>query len=263
MRTLFYILSFVIVANSCQKVIDVDLNESNSKVVIEANYSSEDSTVRLRLSLTSSYFEPSSASELNSATVSILDGNGTATFLSNIGNGEYILTNYVPTYNSIYRMNVVYNGVTYSASSELPSPVQLQPITYEFTTGFFGSGEGYFCYQNYDDPIGSENFYISVISKNGFEKNKVNDFILGDDRLTDGNTVSRPLFIDSLFALGDTASIEFRSISEDVFYYYDEIQSIAGGGQSAAPANPLKIWDNDALGYFSAYSNSRQTVIIQ
>ena len=102
-----------------------------------------------------------------------------------------------------------------------------------------------------------------MISKNGYERSKVTDFILGDDRLTDGNSVSRPLFIDSLFVIGDTIDIELRSIDEKIFKYYSEIQTIAGAGQAtAAPSNPIAIWDNGALGYFSAYGNSRETVVI-
>ncbi|HIP33073.1 MAG TPA: DUF4249 domain-containing protein [Crocinitomicaceae bacterium] len=263
MKILFSLLSAIIIVASCQKVIDVDLNDANPKVVIEANYTAEDSTVLLKLSLTTSYFEPSTPSTLNGAIVNIIDGNGIATPLVSIGNGEYELTAYVPAFNTTYKMTVLYDGTTYTATSLLPNIVPLSPITYEFSPGFFGFGEGYFVNEIYDDPAGVPNFYLAILSKNGRERNKVTDFIMGDDRLSDGNPVTRPLFIDTLFSIGDTIDLELQSIDEKIFDYYSEIQSIAGSGQAtAAPSNPISVWNNDALGYFSAYGNSRQTVII-
>lgn len=261
MKILLYILTAIALTVSCQKVIDVDLNETNAKVVIEANYTAEDSTVRLRLSQTTNYFEPSTPSIFNGASVSISDANGVSTSLISIGDGNYELTNYVPVYNSTYKMTCVHEGVTYTATCRLPIAVPLSPITYEFFPGFFGSDPGYACEVNYNDPAGVVNYYMIVLSRNGIEKNKATEFYLSNDLFSDGNPVTRPLFSDSLFNLGDSIGMELRSVDEKVYYYYDEVQSIAGG-QSAAPGNPLDIWDNDALGYFSAYSTSKESVII-
>ena len=86
--------------------------------------------------------------------------------------------------------------------------------------------------------------------------------MLLDDRFTDGNPISRPLFLDPLFQLSDTIGMELRSIDEVVYDYYTELLTIAGSQASAAPANPESNWNNDALGYFSAYSNSTQEVIV-
>ena len=263
MKTILYLFTaLLIITSSCTKVIDVDLNEANPNIVIEANFTAEDSIVRVHLSLTSNYFDASSSTTVNSATVTITDELGSAQTLSSTGNGDYILANYIPSYNTTYTMDVSLDGVTYTASSLLPSPVQLQDITFEYVPGFFNFSAGYISFLNFDDPADTTNYYFAVITKNGIEHNELTDIILNDDRLTDGNSVSRPLFVDSLFDLGDVVGIELRSVDEDVFFYYSEAISIAGGQQSAAPANPTSNWNNKALGYFSAYSNTRKNAIV-
>ncbi len=250
---------------SCQKVIDVDLNSTNPKTVIEANYTAEDSTVRVKITLTSNYFDNNPSPVIDGATVIVTDATGTPQTLNPLGNGEYELSSYVPVFNSTYTLTTTISGTTYTAKSTLPSPTPLKPINYEYVSGFFGNNGGYVCYLNYNDPVDTTNFFIAVLSENGGERGQVNEITLTDDRLTDGNSISRPLFgPNNLFQLGDTIEIELRAIDENIFNYYVELQSIAGGngGQSAAPANPESNWDNDALGYFNAYSNSRESVII-
>ena len=73
MRNLFYCFSVLIALSSCTKVIDVDLNDVDPKFVLEANYTAEDSTVRVQLSLTSSYFDNDPATTINNLIVVITD----------------------------------------------------------------------------------------------------------------------------------------------------------------------------------------------
>ena len=52
MKNIFYFFAIIALLASCQKVIDIDLNEANPTPVIEGNYTAEDSTVRVKLSFT-------------------------------------------------------------------------------------------------------------------------------------------------------------------------------------------------------------------
>lgn len=263
MKNLVSIILISLIGFSCQKEIDVDLNETNPVIVLEGSYSSEDSLVTLKVSLTSSYFDANPSPSIDNLSPAIIDGNGVSTPLVSLGDGLYILSNYVPNYNSIYTLSVDYNGQIFSANSTLPSPVALEDITYEYTPGFFGSGEGYIPYLNFQDPLALVNYYVVQLSLNEKNYDGLSDFILQDDRLSDGNFVSRPLFSDPLYQLGDTVGMELRSIDEFTYDYITEAQTIADGGSSAAPANPKSNWNNGALGYFSAYSKSNKSVIIE
>ncbi|GAB5417944.1 MAG: DUF4249 domain-containing protein [Crocinitomicaceae bacterium] len=263
MRKLAYILGLIVLASSCQKVIDVDLNDSNQNIVIEGNYTAEDSTVRVRLTLTSSYFDSEPSPTIDNALVTITDQNGTTTTVPSIGNGDYELTNYIPLFGTSYILSVAANGATYSATCNLANPVQLDPITYQYLDGFFGSDPGYVSILNFQDPEGEVNFYQIIITENSTSFDRIDEIQTQDDAFTDGNYIQRPLFLNDLSELGDTISYEFRSVDEAIFNYTAEAASISGGSNSAAPGNPSTNWNNGALGYFSAYGVSRDTVIIQ
>lgn len=263
MRNLAFILGLILLASSCQKVIDVDLNDSNQNIVIEANYKAEQDRVEVLVTMTSSYFDSEASPFVDDAIVTITDANGAATVVPHVIGGLYRLTQYTPQYGSNYTVSVTSNGETYTAVCNLPAPVQLDPITYQYLDGFFGADPGYVSIMNFQDPAGEVNFYNIVISENGTAFDRIDEIQQQDDGFTDGNYIQRPLFLNELSQLGDTISYEFRSVDEMIFNYTAEAASISGGSNSAAPGNPTTNWDNGALGYFSAYSVSRDTVVIQ
>lgn len=263
MRYLIYCISILTVLASCTKVIDVDLNEADPKFVLEANYTAEDSTVRVKLSMTTSYFDNAPQTTVDNLVVIITDHLGNPTTVPFIGNGAYELTNYIPIFDTDYTMTVQHNGTTYTAVCRMNPPVQLLPIEYEYYPAFFGLDPGYLTYLRFNDPAGIQNQYIITMSLNHVEETNLTDLFLQSDDLSDGNLVERPLFREEFFQLGDTVGLELRSVDKSVYDYFSEILSIAGGQSSAAPANPKSNWDNKGLGYFSAYSNSRIEVVIE
>ena len=110
-------------------------------------------------------------------------------------------------------MDVLYNGQCFTVpQARYPHVVVLDTITYEFTPGFFGSDDGYFSYLNFLDPADTTNYYIVQLSLNQLAYDGLTDLTLQDDALTDGNTISRPIFSVPLFQLGDTIGMELRSI---------------------------------------------------
>lgn len=261
MKKLIYILPVLLVFASCQKVIDVDLNDANANTVIEANYTAEDSTVNVHISLTSSYFDSNSSPLVDNASVTITDELGVVTGVPSIGGGDYQLTNYIPAFGTTYTLTVISNGATYTAECDLNAPVPLEDITYELFPGFFGGEGGYAVFLNVNDPVGLGNRYQIILTENGVEHNELTDMFIQDDLLNDGNFIQRPLwgkFFDSLDVIG----MELRSIDEEIYNYVNQAMGTAGGQDSAAPGNPDSNWDNGALGYFSAYSNSRKEVTI-
>ncbi|MDB2657470.1 DUF4249 domain-containing protein [Crocinitomicaceae bacterium] len=263
MRKLAYILGLVVLASSCQKVIDVDLNEGNQNIVIEGNYTGEDSTVRVGVTLTSSYFNNDPSPTVDNALVTITDQNGIPTVVPSAGNGQYVLSGYAPDYGTSYTLSVVYDGATYSAACSMPTPVQMDPITYQYLDGFFGADPGYVSILNFQDPELTTDFYQIVITENGTSFDRIDQIQTQDDALTNGNYIQRPLFLNELSLLGDTISYEFRTVDKAIFDYTFQAADIAGGSNSAAPGNPITNWDNGALGYFSAYGVSRDSVVIQ
>ena len=94
---------------------------------------------------------------------------------------------------------------------------------------------------------------------NDTESNSLEEMILLDDNLTNGNNVFFPIF-GITFEPGDSLEIDFRTVDKKIYDYYTELISLTDPS-SAAPANPDYFWSNDALGYFNAYGNSRKYVV--
>lgn len=259
----FILFSLLIIGFvSCQKVIDVDLNDAEQKVVIVAKYSGNDSTVKVNISLTSSYFDSDPVPVINDAIVTIYDHLGNASNIPFSNDGEYILNNYIPILNSTYTITVSYNNTIYTATCDLNPLVPLDPITYDsIPPGIFTESGGYIVYLNFYDPISVVNYYEIVLVKNGKIKDKLNQIYTQDDLLTDGNFVQRPLF-GRYFNLNDTVGMELRTIDKQVYNYLNEAAETVSNQNAASPGNPEPFWDNGALGYFSAYSSSFQEVIV-
>lgn len=252
----------IIVFASCTKVIDVDLNEANPVVVIEANYTAEDSTVRVSVTETSNFFSNEEEPTINNAVVTITDQNGSSQQVPFVADGNYVLTNYIPQFGTTYTMTVLANGVTYTATCKLNNPISQNGIIYEYLEpGPFSGDGGYLVAVSYQDPAAEGDYTAIYVTKNDTLYKELGEITLNDDVFTNGNLVIRPLFVD-LFELGDTIELELRTIDKKVYDYYTELISLTNPN-SAAPANPTYQWENRALGYFSAHGSSRQTTVIQ
>lgn len=260
MKLFIALIIGTLVVSSCTKVIDVNLNEANTVLVIEANYRAEDSTVNVLVTQTSNYFSNDPQPLINDAIVTITDYLGNVTSIPFIANGNYELTSYIPVFGTAYTISVVHGGITYTSSSTMNSPISQNPVFYEFTEGFFGSGSGYLVYLSYLDPVVEGDYTMAYLTINGELNSELSDIILSDDKLSNGNLIVRPLFQD-LYEVDDTVHIELRTVSKDFYGYFTELQSLTDPS-SAAPANPDYQWTNNALGYFSAYSSSREETVI-
>ncbi len=257
MRFLLAIILGTALITSCRKVIDVNLNETDPVTVIEANYSAEDSTVRVLVSKTTSYFD-NTTNMVNDALITITDQAGGVQTIPLVSNGLYELTGYVPQFNTTYTITVSQGGEMYTATAYLHDAIPQEPIFYEYIEeGFFGGEGGYLAYVSYNDPIQEGDYFFVEYTRN----DTLGGSFQNDDLLTNGNLVNVPLF-QEFFKLGDTVEIELRTIDKKVFKYNTEIEGATDTG-GAAPANPTYQWTNRALGYFSAHASSRQSVVIQ
>jgi hypothetical protein len=181
MKNYLAIIISVFIVASCTKVIDVDLNEADPIIVIEANYSAEDSTVRVLVTQTANYFSNDPQPTINNATVTITDYLGTITTIPFSADGNYELTNYIPVFGTSYTLNVLFEGTTYSASSTMNAVILQEPIYYEFTEGFFGSDPGYLVFLSYLDPAIEGNYTMTAISSNDSLHTELDDITLSED----------------------------------------------------------------------------------
>ncbi len=94
-------------------------------------------------------------------------------------------------------------------------------------------------------------------------KNK--DIYVQNDDLTNGRVATGIFYSrDTDIKKGDTIKVEMQNINPVVYKYcFSLSQSATGETQSASPANPVSNIMGGALGYFSAYTISTKSIIVQ
>lgn len=264
------IICTIIIFTSCQKVIDVNLNNANPAYVIEANLYEGNHDFKVKITQTTSYFGTDAPPDVNNADVRLIDPQNNSLSVPSSGNGWYTLPNFNATENSTYKLLVTAGGKTFEATSTLPLHTAIDSLSYEEFKGFGGGGPGgnkedlILMTTHFQDTIGIENFYRILITKNDTLQIKPFDTYLVDDKIRDGQYFDAPIFT-TFFKLGDTVNVELLSMDKKAYDYLSTLSEIITGdaNTSAAPANPNTNFTNGALGYFAAFNSSKKSIRIK
>lgn len=286
-RLLFLSLSILFLA-ACEDEIDVDLDEGETQLVLDAFITNDSSLQTLRLSETAPYFLNQPTKGVSGAQIKIIGPNQLEYNFSDMGNGIYSYNpNIIGAIDSVgfnYQLQLIYDSEVFIANSRLNPVPPIDSMTYDFEESDLGSEEGYYTQFWARDIIGRSDFYWIRAYKNG-EPVRADDpssLILSEDAAFSGNGADGFIFIlplraaitnnDEPFALGDTSQVELLSLNEDVFEYLDQvtIQANNGGLFSTPPAN-IRSNVRDAagnlqekvLGVFSLSAISQESIIIE
>lgn len=257
------LLATAVTFSSCEKVIDVKLDETDKKIVIDAILTDQSGGCEVRISQTKNFKDDNSFAGISGAAVSITDASGTVTNLSETTTGVYTAPALSGQSGSTYKLKVDVNGKTYNATSTMPQKVQLDSI-YISKIDFFGEEET-FANVMFNDPVGVKNYYRFVQYVNGVRTKGI--FVMDDD-LSDGKLFNSTLYFFSededikLINPGDEVTVEMQGIDAATYkYWFSMDRSATGSNQSATPSNPVSNIDNGALGYFSAQVVQRKQVV--
>ncbi|MFK7786921.1 MAG: DUF4249 domain-containing protein [Crocinitomicaceae bacterium] len=265
-KTTTFLLLGIIFLSSCEKVIDIDLNEQDSQIVIEAELEYGSSSFEVMISRTRPYFAAGQTETISDADVRLIDASGVETNLTLISNGRYTAP-YNAQIGETYTLKVLVDGTTYTAQSTMPDALPMNGLVSEYQPAFGPFTEGYAVYVNFNDPAGVENYFRIKHSWNGIEQTEGSDLTVDNDQLSDGSLSLYPLAAQKSFNIGDTINVRFIQIDETTYDYFSSLQDITGGGTGpaapAAPGNPVTNWDNNALGYFSAQNPDEAMIVIQ
>ncbi len=260
------ILSLTLSFFSCEKIIDLPLNESEQKVVIEASVSNilEDSYILL--SKTAKLYGKDIFEKVNNGTVTITDNNDVKTVFTEDGTGVGRYTNptFVVSPNNSYLLQVTVDGKTYSAESTTQSFTGLnflfsiKQMNPGFNPNDADKDSVNIVVMGYSDKVNETNYYRFNLYTNGEFDNQLN---LNDDKITNGQDIDSPLF--KTFESKDTVLLEFVNMDKANYTYFLSLANTLDDGPfSATPANPITNLDNGALGYFGAYIKDTISLII-
>jgi len=267
----FITILLCILVVSCEDVIDLDLNTSNPKLIIEASINwikgTSGNEQEIKLSLSAPYYNLETP-PANNASVSIFDSNNNEYTFTEYGTtGVYKNNSFVPVLNAEYSLEINYQGETYSASETLKSVASIDYVEQKNDGGFSGEETELKAY--YTDPANIENYYFFEF-KNDFTA--IPTLEVYEDEFTDGNQIFG-FYTEKDLTNGQEVRIRNHGISK-AFYEYMYIllhqNSEEGGGPfETIPAtvrgncinetNP----DNFPFGYFRLSEVDEITYIVE
>lgn len=256
--SLLLLLSLGFVA--CEKVIEVDLDDTEIKLVIEAVVHPGIGNNEVTLTRSTNYFDASESPMVSGATIRITDNAGQDFQLIETSPGKYSADSLEGIVGRSYSLEVQSEGNTYRAMSTMPEIVQFDSLVVLEATILGDDDLDYVLRGFFQDPPNQRNYYRFSIFRNG---NKLDGFFANSDELFAGEYVEYP-FIQQGYALGDSARVIAYSIDEHVLKYFQGLDNSNDVGDgSAAPGNPETNISGDALGYFSAEGFQEFNLIIQ
>ena len=260
MKRFIYILPLLLTLISCEDVIDIEVPNSEPRLVIDASfefYFNEDPITidgHLRLTMSAPFFDNSIPS-VNNASVYItnLEDNSVVTFEATGDEGFYtpeegsIIT---PEFDTQYELTVIYNNETYKATTQIYPSVPIDNI--EQGDGTLFEGDETEVKVTFTDDATRDDFYLFDFDFDLLE--------VSEDRFYQGESFTFSYFYEDMLA-GQDLTIKILGIDERYFNYAGLLieQSDQEGGNpfQTAPAllrgniinttNP----DNYALGYFN------------
>jgi len=258
------LFAVLFIFSSCEKVIEFDLSGSREMIVIEATITNDGRPFTVLVSKTSPYFETEKNNKVSEAKVSVRIENGKPKYFKETSPGVYKLENNLATVGHLYAIDVECDSVTYSARSLVNEAVPIVELGFTYFDGFEFFDTGYKVITYVRDPADRENYYRLKYYVNGRPIDHKGEISLYSDKLFNGKVIGLGQH-SAVFEETDTITVELQTIDKAVFEYFSTLESISGNQifQTASPANPIGNFNNGALGYFSAYTYDRRTVIIK
>lgn len=255
-----------ILFTSCEKVIDIDLDEAAKKYVIEAVITDEPGSAKVLITQTKNFDEDNQFTGISGATVTITDNDGNSNVLTEASAGVYQSSTVTGISGKKYKLKVEVDDNTFSASSTMPAKINMDTL-YVKDEFIFGEVRK-LTNVEFNDPAGLGNSYRFMLYVNGAKRKGI---YIRNDEYTDGNLTNIRLFAggddddDKGIKAGDIVRADMLCIDPAVYkYWYSfETSGATGGSNTASPANPVTNIEGGALGYFSAHTVQTKTVVAQ
>ncbi len=267
------LILFTLSQLSCEDTIDVDLNDENPKLVIDAvikwpkGTTGENQTIKL--TKTSNFYN-NEVPPASGAIVTVTNSSNVVfTFIEDANTGVYNCTNFVPVINETYTLHIVYEGQTYTATDKLYATPAIQ-YTQQTNLPPIGGGEEIVQIKFFFQDNGSEdNFYLVGVQNPNYV---TPDYGVISDEFFQGNLMFGFYANDNLKP-GQNLKLYLQGVSNPYFNYMNKLIAISGtnnGNPFATPPATLRgnitnqtNKDNYPLGYFSLGETDSRDYLIQ
>ncbi len=265
-KILFYIfIGLTLYLSACQEVIEVPLDNTSPKLVVDGLITDQPGPYYVKLSVTGDFYSTAPAPSVTDAVVTISDNAGNTEILTHMPEkpGTYQTSTLQGVVGRTYYLTVERNGQTYQAESTLLPVTNIDKLEVRFVEESPTKEEGYYIYFYAKEPQGATNYYRFLVYGNDSLYNSVNDLLISNDDFIKGDIEN--LELGYPFKLNDRVRLEMHSLSRQSYEYYLGLINVLnndGGLFSPPPVNPPSTISNGAIGIFRAAGvNAREVVI--
>jgi len=290
-RRLFYLLFLLLVFQSCERTVDVKLDNINPKLVVEAIIENERPPV-VYLTRSVNYFSEIDLDSLVNSFVhnaEVFVSNGLLThklkeYAVPIGNGLFLhyysidssnlATAFTGELDHVYSLKVLYDGNEYLATTKIPNITKRIDSLYWKQAGGSNPAEKVALMLRATDPPGLGD-YVRYFTKQNSQPFYPGLNSVFDDQVIDNSTydvqvergVNRNFSQPEGFAFfnkGDTVTLKLSNIDKTTYDFWRtmEFTYLSVGNPFSAPTRVLSNISNNGLGYFGGYASQYKTIII-
>lgn len=267
MKKYFIFLITILFLNSCEDIVDLDLEDDGAQLVVDAWLSDQAGPQVIKLRRTIPYFDNTFAPEVTGANVTVADSDGALFVFEDENNdGNYIWT---PTGDERmivegkeYGLYIELDGDAYVAGAQANPTIPIDSIGYEFREDQVGQPDGIYAQIYAVDRVGEGDVYWIKTFKNGAFLNKPQelniafDGAFGPGANSDGilfippirDAINRiPDFEDDApddsdvppYASGDSIRVEIHSLTQEAFFYLLQAREQMTQGDNGLFATPI------------------------
>jgi hypothetical protein len=277
MKNLTRFLITVFLSNmiiSCTERIDIELDESSVRLVVEGEVTTDTMAHKVVLTKTTSYFYDQESPPVTGASVSITAGERNILLYEKESGVYYTDSTFYGMVGLTYTLNItlaspVGGHTEYSSSSYMNNAVRIDSSNLVFHPEW--SDSGFYEVQCYLKDPPTDDYYRFLIYRNDkILSDTLDEWFVTDDRFFNGSYVygATVAFLDQgseneKLEAGDEITLELNCLGRDYAGFLWEAQSELMGSNplfSGPPANVKGNISNGAIGFFAAYTTSRSRI---
>jgi hypothetical protein len=248
---------------SCEKTVELDLNQMSPKVVIEGLVTNQPNYQFVKVTMTNGFYDEGATPRVTDAVVTVIDDlDQEFTFIHNPNNhpdssGYYFpATPFTGEVGRTYHLLVSVNGISYEAEDKLLPVATMDSLEYKVNNDEQDDpkdeGKIYEVLMYAKEPQQTTDYYLfkffrndSLVTYNPSDIYFTEDKTLGEEI----SGIQSPVY----YAPGDSARVEMYSLSRTGYVFYYDLSTLLnndGGMFSPPPANCRNNLSNGALGFF-------------
>lgn len=274
MKKLIIILSIFAAITSCTEKIEIELDSTYDRLVVEGHITTDTTKHWVRLTHSKDYYGDQPASTISYAEVMLSDGNQTIELLENPNNPGYYETpaDFYGETNKTYSIDVklteeIAETNRYESSCYLPPVGEIDSIQLVYNEDWEGYEVNIYAWE----PPSVDFYNFQVLKNNVMLSDTIDEWWISDDRFFNGNYTNGIMvgFLDANNpeekpVPGDVITLKMSGITKDYYNFILQLQDQTSEYRnplfSGPPANVITNIEG-ATGFFAAYSTTYASII--